>query len=62
MMKGALTFDNDRQAHHRIMADFLRAVEMITPTKAEEILAEKGDIPNLPKEKGGNGNGTDSTR
>ena len=42
-IKGATTRDYERQTHQRIMADFLRAVEMITPKKAEEILVEKGD-------------------
>lgn len=43
-MKEALTHNYERLAHGRIMADFLRAVEMITPEKAEEVRAEKGDI------------------
>lgn len=49
-IKGALTQDYERQAHQRIMADFIRAIDMITPTVAEQVKAEKGD---LPKEEGG---------
>ena len=43
-MKGATTLDYERQVHQRIMADFLRAIDMITPTVAEKVKAEKGDI------------------
>jgi len=48
MIKGATTRDYERQAHQRIMADFLRAVEMITSTVAEKVKAEKGDIEYPP--------------
>ena len=52
-MKGALTITDETT-----MEKYLATVKWAV----EEILAEKGDLPNLPKEKGGNGNGSDSER